>query len=259
MAVICPETCNFCDGASNPTVSPVSPYPSSVPRATPSTSPSAILCDDTDGDFFSPTTGKREPCIWLEARLELVPELCTTGSDASLVCPETCGVCSDDCEDTDGEFVVGDATRDCDWLKIRPGFIETLCIEGSDAYTACPETCDACDGTPALPKAGPSPCDDTAGYFFVDATGKSEPCIWLQDRPEFVASLCASDGEAYSVCPETCGGCQDNCEDTDGYFLIGGVTRDCEWLRVRPGLQEKLCLEGTEPFSVCPETCNACD
>lgn len=247
---ICPETCNECDTNT--------PAPSTTPTATPL--PSFLLCDDTAGKFFAPTSGKEEPCVWLQDRPELIPSLCILDSEASRVCPETCGVCSDKCNDTTGDFLVGADSRDCDWLRLRPGFIKILCVPGSMASQTCPETCNICDGSPVAPSPAPAVCDDLPDSdFFVNETGKREPCIWLQDRPQFIPSLCTTGSEASIACPETCGVCKDNCEDGDGTFVINGISRDCEWLKVRPGLQASLCIEGFEAYKVCGETCNACD
>jgi len=171
------------------------------------------------------------------------------------------------------KFNVGNVERDCEWLNLRPGAAFAVCVEGNDAYRACPETCNACDGNTPSPTHTPSPtigptetenptsklCDDTDGLFEVSFLGTKEPCIWLQARPQFVEGLCIEGSEAYTVCPETCGACVDDCEDSDAEFLLNGVNRSCEWLRIRPGAQAALCIEGSEAYLTCPETCNACD
>jgi len=248
-------------------------------------------CDDTDGDFYDPITEKREPCIWLQDRPNRIPTLCEIGSEARSICPETCGSCLDECFDTTKKFLVDSVKRNCVWLRIRPGQQEIYCSVGQDAYYACPETCNACDGiefpslapskypslrptfkdetyTPSVyPSISLSPttsptlqfCDDTDGNFFEPQSNKNQPCIWLMARPELIQTLCVENSEVSRVCPETCGACRDSCEDTNDFFFINDVKRDCEWLRVRPNFFPLVCIPGGAAHDVCPETCNVCD
>lgn len=106
-----------------------------------------------------------------------------------------------------------------------------------------------------------STCDDSkTGRFFVSATGKEEPCVWLADagRQSFRDELCVAGTDAYSLCPETCGACTDNCEDSDEKFNYENKLRDCLWLRLRPKKQEAACAINDIAYA-CPETCDICD
>jgi len=253
--------------------------------------PSTLKCDDTDGEFYNPDTSMTEPCIWLQDRPYLIPTICKIGSEARTVCPETCGSCFDECIDYTNKFIINNIRRNCEWLRIRPGHQKIYCTVGHDAYYTCPETCNACDGVefPSLapsyfPSNGPtfnsetsvpsvnpsislspteSPtlqfCDDTDGTFFAPSSSQNEPCIWLKARPELLLIVCTEGSEASRVCPETCGVCTDSCKDTEYSFVINNVKRDCEWLRIRPGLFPSFCKPNGAAYNVCPETCNICD
>ena len=194
----------------------------------------------------------------------------------STTCPETCGLCLDDCEDTETKFYIGRDIRDCLWLRLRPELKPGLCFASSDAALHCPETCDLCDHnhpsaqpipTPAPVAAPVSPAqavicdDDRFKTFYVPDIKQSQRCIWLAARPEYQKILCDPNdaSEAYSICEETCGKCTDSCQDTSGNFQVGTAIRDCLWLSLRPLVQDILCASDNDVYSVCPETCNACD
>lgn len=105
-------------------------------------------CDDSnDCTFFvSDEYGKREKCIWLKARPAMQKILCVEGSEASSVCPETCGVCSDSCVDSQGVFFEVDGVlRDCLWLSLRPNKHSSVCSEGGAAFEHCQDVCNRCD------------------------------------------------------------------------------------------------------------------
>jgi hypothetical protein len=216
--------------SASPSASCVLAMPSLTARRDPTSAfptGSAFLCDDTDGEFFVDESDQPEPCIWLQARSKLIPEYCAEGSEASLVCPKTCGACTDECKDTRNSFIVRGIERDCGWLRIRPGQQAISCVVGSDVYLTCPETCDACDGRDH-PSSAPSSqgdtksptssptktvsptdarqketCDDDPiGRFPVTSLGTSEPCIWLSDRPQYNDEVCVEGLPAWDLCEE---------------------------------------------------------
>lgn len=104
-------------------------------------------CDDhkTCSFFVREGYDKRERCVWLAARPELQEFLCREGEDARTICPETCGVCVDECEDNlQAKFVIDDNERDCFWLSLRPDRQDEFCRTTHPASWQCPETCDLC-------------------------------------------------------------------------------------------------------------------
>lgn len=151
-----------------PTGSPVAPTPyptgvlsisptgnpsalaSSVPTrsSTPSSYPSSGLkCDDHPSAKFPtdvPELGNQR-CVWLAARPEYQEQFCIPSHPAYKICEETCGACTDDCEDTDGTFVHRGINRPCLWLSLRLNEQDLVCVPGHEAMEVCPETCGACD------------------------------------------------------------------------------------------------------------------
>lgn len=117
-----------------------------------------FACDDDRSRRFFTKIGSTdienysEPCVWLAARPEEQATFCAPDhfSLAFFICRETCGACTDTCEDTaDGSFVYNGFTRDCLWLSLRNAVQDEVCEDlTSNAATACPETCNVCD-TPA--------------------------------------------------------------------------------------------------------------
>ena len=288
-----PTSSPIVDPTSAPTINPTpAPTPSPIVDPTPAPTPSPIVdptpaptpppallssdtfCDDSDFDtFFVQSIKELQRCVWLADRPEYIDEVCNTEEGAA-VCPELCNVCSDDCDDTDGKFFVGNDQRDCLWLRLRPHLKPDLCFPGSDAELYCPETCDLCDaptspanGPPTLaptpPPAAPGySCDDNKFQtFFVEELRELQRCVWLAARPEYQVTFCDPNhtSQAYDICEETCGKCVDDCEDTSATFQLGTNIRNCLWLSLRPNAQELVCVEGDPALTMCPETCDTCD
>lgn len=264
-------------GSSGPTVTS-RPTGGASRLPSPSPSHSANFCDDSDFDYFLvPSLNETHRCVWLVGReAEYKEEVCGTELGMA-TCPETCEVCSDNCDDTSTKFYIGDDIRDCLWLRLRPHLKSDLCFASSDTALHCPETCDICDGyqaptealapvpapaSPAIPPALSAACDDDKyTTFFVPEIGQFQQCIWLAARPDYKVIHCdpQNPSGAYDICEETCEKCKDNCTDTSGDFQVGTAIRDCLWLSLRPQVQELLCLPGHGANIICPETCDTCD
>jgi hypothetical protein len=271
-ALHCPETCDTCDGPAAPT-EPVAPTPPPVPA---SIAPVlAGVCDDDQlTTFYVEDIQQYQRCIWLAARPEYMKTMCLSNhsSNAYSICAETCGKCVDDCFDSTGTFQVGTAIRDCEWLSLRPQVQNLLCSSDHDAWVVCPETCNVCDlptGTTLTPTSAPIAADngpavfcddDKLKTFFVEDINEFQRCVWLAARPTYIATLCAegNESDARETCPETCGVCTDDCDDTDSKFNVGGDVRDCLWLSLRPTMQRTLCKFQNVRLA-CPETCDVCD
>ena len=159
------------------------------------------------------------------------------------------------CNDIQGTFVDGtcDATPTVVFFPsvvVAPSFYNPTMpvVAPADAPASAPTLTVECD-------------DDKFAKFFVEATGKEEPCVWLAARMDTFSSLC-DEGDstgARSICPETCGACNDDCEDTDGYFNYNGVERPCLWLSLRNWIITEPGVCDGEAGTVCPETCDTCD
>jgi len=92
-------------------------------------------------------------CVWLKARPTIAILLCEEGhnSGARFVCPETCGVCSDDCvDDAFAKFPVKGILRDCEWLDLRPQYLKDVCVFGNKAWSVCRETCENVRNRPGV-------------------------------------------------------------------------------------------------------------
>lgn len=272
------------------------PTPTPDPTPMPNLSTNEVCDDDRFGRFFVEEKGKKESCVWLKARDEYLSKLCVESHDAYHICPETCQKCSDTCEDQPGNWYFNGVKRSCLWLSLRNHVIDEVCVPGNQAYIFCAETCNnpRCDGTaaeadtdadlmaappvknpvPPSPAPGaelssPAPTKSNSNEFFCDDdreatflvssnSGKRERCVWLAARQDEQKRLCVDGKEAMAVCPETCGACVDQCEDTPGgKFMLNNVQRDCLWLSLRNHMIGKVCVEGHEAFTTCSETCNS--
>lgn len=254
-------------------------------------------CDDhpTCTFFVSEGHGTREKCAWLAARPENQTALCQDGQEARIACPETCGLCRDECEDTENTMIAVDGVfRSCYWLSLRPAKQADVCLPENAAWTECAETCGNCPRktlsptvTPplqaagaaladieliqsaALPSTSLQDCDftekefdkcDDYGCQFTIADGEKQKCEWLRNREEMKKMYCVEGEEAFIVCPETCGSCYDFCmDDALATIEIAGIQRDCEWLSLRPRFQKQVCSWGSEAAIACPESCDLCE
>lgn len=124
-----------------------------VASVTPTAAPTPIASSDPCDDeklvtFFINATIGNVRCRWLQTRPGEQPIYCKPDhpSNAYNICEETCGKCSDACEDSPGTFVANNGvSRSCYWLADDPVNRQPLyCKPGTTAYTLCEETCDNC-------------------------------------------------------------------------------------------------------------------
>lgn len=109
----------------------------------------SFCVDDRNGSFFVNDRRGNRTCRWLARNIDRwESELCAHGQDASYLCAETCGKCTDDCHDAtpDVTFFVNKVQQDrnCEWLSARQFRLERLCVEGSAPWILCPRTCHDC-------------------------------------------------------------------------------------------------------------------
>lgn len=90
-------------------------------------------------------------CIWVRRFLRLNPSwkdrVCAIGQEAHSECRETCGTCTDTCEDqADATFYVNrkQGFQNCAWLATRPLWQAKMCKEGLAPYNYCNEICNTC-------------------------------------------------------------------------------------------------------------------
>lgn len=208
--VLCPVTCNFCDGE----------------------------CEDTDGFEFTLNTGKVEECSFLGkgSKSDLRrSRYCVKGGEyyneeVRTNCSEGCGFCESSspsppspdgpspspptaspvqsCNDSStGTFLTDNiGEEDCAWLAKKSIRSDKYCKYG-DVKWLCPDTCDF-DCT--------SSCSDDSSFSFkLGSSNAMESCTWLNKngkgsirRPKY----CYSDGEYYDEeirekCVRSCGFC----------------------------------------------------
>lgn len=125
-----------------------------------------------------------------------------------------------------------------------------------------PSASPAVDMSPAVMPSDPNGgiCDDSKELRFPTRNNGNQRCVWLAARPEEQEIYCRSNETAYHVCEETCGKCEDECEDTKYRFEHEGINRTCLWLSLRGHVQDEVCISGNAAHdTVCPETCDSCD
>lgn len=239
-----------------PTPIPTTPpqtAPSPPPTPQPTPTPGASCDDDPVARFFVQSTGRSEPCIWLASRPAEQTALCAMGQPARNICRETCRVCSDNCEDTNGRFNLNNVRRSCLWLSLRNNVISQVCVAGNEAYTMCPETCNNpdCEGgnppTPTLTITTPPPTSKPTRQPSPRPTAINSPPT---PPPTPVPTLTVTGREDPTRCDD----------DMTARFFVASTGRNepCIWLAARPNEQLSLCAEGQPAREVCKETCRVC-
>ena len=259
-----PSPSRFPTVTAMPSFTPLQPisfamFESSGPSAKPSwiAPDRGAACDDSTEPIFM--INKYESCSWLAAQPAVAITSFCRIAHILLNCRETCGHCSDDCEDNDANFIVDDEVVTCAWVQQQtPQNQEVLCQPRQPAYQHCGETCNSCLSS----IDGHENCEDAPKdeRFFVNDEVGSHPCIWLADenRRSFRDELCVPEHPAFHICPETCGKCIDHCwDDPNAIFQYHDGLRDCQWLSIRDWEHEEACrIEHIR--GVCLETCKAC-
>ena len=258
-----------------PTTQPteMAPIPAYTPTENVTISPSQLICEDSTEKFkLYPTSKGYIQCPWLARNPQIVTkkQLCDPNneqSSAHTFCPDTCNICFDGCFDNlDRTFYVNEewGHQNCLWLATRPNFMRKICVDNHDANHLCRETCNACVSKPI--------CEDSAPNrkFWIRKgfdNVRQRNCVWLSRRTTEEQIKWCNDGDVTDpetprhVCPETCGSCDDLCEDDPNVsFFVNKKQgkRNCEWLSTRPGWKEILCEPGFPSFEHCKESCNAC-
>ena len=237
--------------SSAPSLSPTtSPEPSTSPTLAPT-----FYCtgeDSQTGTFWTDGTWGMQRCRWLKPRLRSwFPRLCVEGQPAYMLCQATCNSC---------EVPAPPPSPPPTPVPTReptPSPTSVPSLRPTTGPTLAPS---------AAPTPAPTPttdtCDDTVnGTFIVENLGR-RTCEWLIGSPAWRRRLCVNGTEAWDVCPETCGQCSDECNDTPNVtFKVNNKQgyKDCFWLSRRPKWKIRLCKEGRDEYDLCKESCNTCD
>lgn len=104
-------------------------------------------------------------------------------------------------------------------------------------------------------------CNDRELTFIARDLQGGKTCAWLREAHDsFLEWLCVPGTDAWNVCEETCGKCDENCVDSDdALFTVDGEPRDCAWLDSRPSRQAELCAQVEVAHLECKRTCGSCD
>ena len=129
-----------------PTSSPTT-YPTATSSVTLTLAPTSG-CDDSSptATFYINELHGHKNCNWLKKHPRWRTRACVPEHEAFSVCEETCGKCTDTCEDEPGTFYVNKRQpyRDCAWLSVRPFWQKHVCREGNAGNELCRETCNRC-------------------------------------------------------------------------------------------------------------------
>jgi hypothetical protein len=110
-------------------------------------------CEDSlDITFYMNDTLGHQRCSWLRRNLNGMHDanrsnkeaFCVESENAFYFCEETCGKCTDDCNDNStATFQLAGSYTNCEWLSGKP-FLWTLACKHRDVWEVCRDTCDCC-------------------------------------------------------------------------------------------------------------------
>ena len=171
------------------------------------------------------------------------------------------------CRDQEGLVRVSNRLggRTCQWVAAQKEWKAYLCREGYEAYEQCKITCNSCNAKKTKTEPDnqvPLTCEDSTKLFFLNEKIGGRPCSWLARNPGWQSQLCVPDEDAYHTCPETCGKCTDDCEDTHGKSFYVNRKRgyqDCAWLSEHREWLPVLCYPGHRAYHYCMESCDSCN
>jgi len=114
--------------------------------------PSDDGCEDSNKMFYVNQHLPNIRCFWLNRFMERSPlwrdRICAPGQPAYDHCPETCGKCTDTCEDAPNNRLfwinIRNGYQNCEWLSTRPLWRAKACRKNHSAYYACKEICNSC-------------------------------------------------------------------------------------------------------------------
>ena len=93
--------------------------------------------------------------------------------------------------------------------------------------------------SPSTSQTPSSYCEDQNAHFWIDEATKTERmnCYQLAGNQTMTERLCHSGHPAYDLCEDTCGKCNDKCEDSPGTFKVNNEfgLQSCSWLIGKPG------------------------
>jgi hypothetical protein len=120
------------------------------------TLPSSSYCDDSLSFRFE-DDGLERSCGYIRYyRQDLVPILCVPGNPVNEYCVESCGHCSDDCnEDPTAPVYINDfyGTKSCKWVAASHYRVAEFCnTDFPSVWQSCAETCENC----GAPSSGPT-------------------------------------------------------------------------------------------------------
>ena len=210
-------------------------------------------CRDTPGGEFSVNgvdgSSVARSCLWLSFRPDMNSYFCRKGSDATIVCPQTCNTC-----DQLGNPV---ASLPIPAIMATPA-TRPPTLHPTTAPTPSVEVETMAKTAGISDRVYEVNCNDRQGQFFVGYTGRFQTCEWLASNPRYQLLLCQQ-SNVFSLCGETCKACSTKCHDDPvATFTVASSEKDCDWLRSRPAFNDVLCIPGTPPYAACPVTCSAC-
>eukprot|EP00547_Thalassionema_nitzschioides_P002913 CAMPEP_0194199332 /NCGR_PEP_ID=MMETSP0156-20130528/391_1 /TAXON_ID=33649 /ORGANISM="Thalassionema nitzschioides, Strain L26-B" /LENGTH=708 /DNA_ID=CAMNT_0038924217 /DNA_START=123 /DNA_END=2246 /DNA_ORIENTATION=- len=203
------------------------------------------LCDDDMTQEFEVPGLPNITCSFLQNRPSVRNYLCDA-TRADEVCKESCGTCSDSCDDDNNAYFEYDGEyQNCEWARTEirtQADFDSICSPGKSPHRYCREACNSC----------PSPidgdaCDDSQDATFVVFILGEQQCSWLENLPDsqkkwWMSHLCYPGQEVYDLCPKTCGKCFDFsipepvpepepilCQDSADTFTYLAEVHDCEW------------------------------
>lgn len=232
-----------------------------LPQMTPSfetTSSHSNTCDDDVGvSFFAGVAGVVD-CLWLQTNPSIIDMFCQDEAIRD-TCKETCGKCSDDCDDDPfATFSVnGFRNLNCAFVRANPQV--NACEPGLPAYDYCPETCNACSRRNPVPitsspSKAPTPVPETTSPTPFPTTPLSTQSPTRNTGLRRTTSPSTSNDINAVPFSSSCD------DDPDATFHVDNELGDmkCIWLAARSDWQERLCIPGHEAYSKCQETCQVC-
>lgn len=226
-------------------------------------------CDDAQYCEFMVDSSiwRSENCAWLREQSDSDIDIWCEKLDTREMCPETCGICSDSCEDSSGTILIDGVEESCSFLAISPDLHAEFCDSNhsSGAWTTCAETCGNCNAEYISNVWSPLDCSDhvcdNAGNFW-------SACVVMEGVLNQYNVCLPPDAwvfvyESDNYCGSCDGYCAETAEESDPCddahyceFTVDSVTlesRSCYWLRQQDGPTISQWCQKVDTQEICPE------
>lgn len=212
--------------------------------------------EDKDSETWHKKGDESKDCKWVGSNPDKTIERCLVKSGdvvlAGEACIKTCGSFREpeDCVDDPDWHKDGEPEKDCVWASRFSNRLAALGEDGRYGFQACPVAARTC-------RQEDCAYDSETWHKKND---KKKNCEWVSENPGLRCTVKDSRAVlAAEACLESCGGCDQRCEDVPGWHKEGDPEKDCTWVSRFTNRLAVLGEDGTYAWQSCRLSSRTCE